>query len=169
VLAYSRRGKFTFLDRCAPKAPVVIGDARLKLAEAQPASFDILAVDAFSSDAIPLHLLTEEAAAVYFRALAPDGLLVIHISNRFVDLETVLSALARERGYASALRDDQDSPQLRSKGLSYSRWVVLSRDRDKLAQLTAGGGWRPLGPPAASVWRDDFASILPHLTWRSFF
>jgi SAM-dependent methyltransferase len=169
VLAYSKRGQFTFLDRCAPGVPVVIGDARLKLAGAQPGSFDILAVDAFSSDAIPLHLLTDEAATVYFRALAPDGLLLIHISNRFVDLETVLSALARERGLAAALRDDNDYPALRARQLMRSRWVVLSRDRIKLAALTASGGWKPLGPPAASVWHDDFASILPYLTWKSFF
>ena len=169
VLAYSRRGQFTFLDRCAPEAPVVIGDARLKLAEVRPGSFDLLVVDAFSSDAIPLHLLTEEAAAVYFRALAPDGLLLIHISNRFIDLKPVLSALAREHHYAAALRDDRGSPEIRAEGMSYSHWVVLSRDRAKFAALTAGGGWKPLGPPAASVWRDDFASILPYLNWESFF
>lgn len=169
VLAYSQRGQFTFLARCAPDARVVIGDARLKLAAAPRDSLDILAVDAFTSDAIPLHLLTEEAAEVYFRALVPDGLLLVHISNRFVDLETVLSALAHERGYAAALRDDRVPSQLQSEGLSYSRWVVLSRDRAKLAELVAGGGWKPLGPPAGSVWRDDFASILPYLTWKSFF
>ena len=69
MLAYSERGQFTYLERCAPQAPVVIGDARLKLAEARPGSFDILAVDAFSSDAIPLHLLTDEAAGVYDRPI----------------------------------------------------------------------------------------------------
>jgi spermidine synthase len=148
---------------------VRIGDARVELARLPRESFDLLAIDAFSSDAIPLHLLTEEAAEVYFRALAPDGLLLIHISNRFVDLETVLSALARERGYAAALRDDRGSPEMQARGLSYSRWVVLSRDPARLAALTTGGGWKPLGPPAASVWRDDFASILPYLTWKSFF
>ena len=169
VLAYSTRGQFTFLDRCAPAAPVVIGDARLKLVDAAPGSFDILAVDAFSSDAIPLHLLTDEAVGVYLRALADDGLLLIHISNRFVDLEPVLSALARERGLAAAIRDDQDSSGLEAKGLRHSRWVVLARDRAKLAELTAGAGWKPLVSPATSVWRDDFASILPHLTWRKFF
>src|SRR5690606_28139125 len=73
ILDYSRRGEFTFLDRCAPNAPVVIGDARLELAQVPADSFDILVVDAFSSDAIPLHLMTGEAHDVYFRALAPDG------------------------------------------------------------------------------------------------
>ena len=167
VLAYSQRSEFTYLARCAPQAPVVIGDARLKLAEARPASFDILVVDAFSSDAIPLHLLTEEANEVYFRALAPDGLLLVHISNRFVDLEPVLAALARKRGLAAALRADKPS----GPGLASSNWIVLTRDARKLATLSAPeeGAWKPLAPPAEDVWRDDFASTLPHLTWRTFF
>jgi spermidine synthase len=171
VLAYSQRGQFTYLERCASDAPVVIGDARLELAKLPADSFDLLLVDAFSSDAIPLHLLTDEAAEVYFRALADDGLLLIHISNRFVDLEPVLAALARERGLAAALRSDihhARADQL-DDGLSSSKWVVLSRDPAKLAALTAGGGWQPLGRPADDVWRDDFASILPHLTWKTFF
>src|SRR4029079_9893144 len=113
-------------------------------------------VDAFSSDAIPLHLLTVEASAVYFRALAPDGVLLIHISNRFVDLQPVLAALARERGLATAIRWDSDP----GRGLTPSKWVVLTHDRAKFAELTAGGAWRPLEAPAGTVWRDDFASIL---------
>jgi SAM-dependent methyltransferase len=165
VLGYSERGQFAYLDRCAPEARVIIGDARLKLAELAPDTFDVLAVDAFSSDAIPLHLLTREAIAVYARALAPDGLLLIHISNRFVDLEPVLAALARERGLTAALRNDRRV----GPGLNASKWVALSRDPAKLAVLTEAGGWRPLAAPAEDVWRDEFASILPHLTWRSFF
>jgi SAM-dependent methyltransferase len=164
VLAYSQRGQFTYLKRCAAHVPVVIGDARLKLAAAHPGGLDILAVDAFSSDAIPLHLLTEEAAAVYFRALAPDGVLLIHISNRFVDLEPVLAALARERGLVAAIRRDD----LVGEGLSKSDWVALSRDPAKFSALTAGAGWQPLAAPADSIWRDDFASILPYLKWSSF-
>jgi SAM-dependent methyltransferase len=165
VLAYSERGEFSYLARCAAEAPVVIGDARLKLAETRANSFDVLVVDAFSSDAIPLHLLTAEASAVYFRALAPDGLLLIHISNRFVDLEPVLAALARERGLVAALRTDGRT----GSGLNPSKWAALSRDRATLGELTGAGGWRPLAAPADDVWRDDFASILPHLTWGTFF
>jgi hypothetical protein len=169
VLAYSQRGQITYLQHCAPEAPVVIGDARLKLAEAKPGSLDILTIDAFSSDAIPLHLLTDEAALVYLRALAPDGILLINITNRFVDLGPVLSALAHQRGLAAAMRADTHAADRQDDGLMYSRWVVLSRDPARLAAFTAVGGWKPLGPPAADVWRDDFASILPYLTWKSFF
>ncbi|HEU4650455.1 MAG TPA: fused MFS/spermidine synthase, partial [Croceibacterium sp.] len=171
VLAYSQRGKFTYLKHCAGNSPVVIGDARLKLAEEPAGSLDMLLVDAFSSDAIPLHLLTDEAVGVYFHALAPDGLLVIHISNRFVDLQPVLAALARERGLYAARRSDIHTLKAGSldDGLSSSHWVVLARDKAKIAALTTRGGWEPLSAPAADVWRDDFASILPHLTWRTFF
>lgn len=159
VLAYSRTGQFTFLERCAPEAPVVIGDARLQLERLPAESFDILVVDAFSSDAIPLHLLTREALQGYFRTLGPDGLLLIHISNRFIDLEPVLAALAREDDLVAMLRADRPS----GKSVSSSNWVALSRDRAQLAALTGDGQWRALRPPSGDVWRDDYASILPHL------
>lgn len=165
VLGYSTRRQFTFLDRCAPQAPVVIGDARLQLERLPADSFDILVVDAFSSDAIPLHLLTREAQQGYFRTLSPDGVLLIHISNRFIDLKPVLAALAREGNLAAALRVDLPD----GKGLTASNWVALSRDPAKLATLTQGGQWRALGEPAREVWRDDYASILPHLIWKNFF
>lgn len=164
VLAFSTSGQFTYLDRCAPQAAVVIGDARLEL-EAMPAgSFDILVIDAFSSDAIPLHLLTQEAAQGYFRTLADDGVLLVHISNRFIKLEPVLAALAREEGLAAAIRADR--PQ--AAHLTASDWVALSRDPAKLKALTAGGGWRALAAPANDVWRDDYASILPQIMWSNF-
>lgn len=168
VLEYSRDGVFTFLESCAPRAPVVIGDARIELSKVPPDSFDLLVVDAFSSDAIPLHLLTEEAHRVYFRALAPDGLLLVHISNRFVDLHPVLAALAKEQGLSAAVRRDLPA----GRTLSASDWVVFSHDPAKVAALTTGDGrdgqWRPLGSEAGRVWRDDYASILPYLRWRQF-
>ena len=165
VLAYSTRRQFTFLERCAPKAPTIIGDARLRLEALPKDSYDILVVDAFSSDAIPLHLMTEEAARVYFRTLADDGLLLIHISNRFIKLEPVLAALAKEEGLSAAIRPDRPD----ESALAASDWVVMTREPAKLAALTKGGEWRKLGPPASSVWRDDYASILPHIIWSNFF
>ena len=164
VLAYSQRHEFTFLDRCAPDVPVIIGDARLRLEGLPEDNFDILVVDAFSSDAIPLHLLTREALRGYFRTLAPDGLLVLHISNRFIDLEPVLAALAREEGLVAAMRDDRPD----ENALTPSNWVALARDPAQLEALTGSGGWRPLAKPSATVWSDDHASILPHLMWHNF-
>jgi hypothetical protein len=103
VVQFSRGGAFTYLSRCAPDARIVLGDARLKLAAQKPGSFDVLVIDAFSSDAIPLHLITREAVEVYFHALARDGIVVVHISNRFVDLEPVVSAIARDLGLAATI------------------------------------------------------------------
>ena len=164
VLDYSTRGDFTFMQNCAPEAPTIIGDARLKLEGLPANSFDILVVDAFSSDAIPLHLMTREAQDGYFRTLAPDGLLLMHISNRFIRLEPVLAALAKEGGLASAVRIDGS----KGKGLTTSTWVAMSRDPAQIDKLNADGKWNPLANPARDVWRDDYASILPHLIWKNF-
>jgi len=165
VLGFSQRHVFTFLDRCAPRVPVVIGDARLKLAEVDPGSFDILVIDAFSSDAVPIHLVTEEALDIYLRALAPDGLLLVHISNRYVDLEPPMAALAEKKQLSAALRYDASE----AAAMEQSDWIVMSRDPSMLVSLTLTGGWQPLAPPATSVWTDDFVSILPYFTWRYFF
>jgi hypothetical protein len=165
VLSYSQNRTFTFLKDCAPDARVVIGDARIELGKVAPASFDVLAVDAFSSDAIPLHLLTDEALGVYERALSPRGVMLIHISNRFIDLEPVLSADAKKRGLSAAKRFDLPDTAL---DYSPSVWIALSRDPatlKALAEASKDQQWQPLGKPAASVWTDDHASILPHVEW----
>jgi SAM-dependent methyltransferase len=163
------RQQFSYIRRCQPDLAVVIGDARLTLAQAPAASLDLLAIDAFSSDAIPLHLITREAFALYGRALADDGLLLVHISNRFLDLEPVLAAMARAGGWQArvlALRD----PGGKGPGwvTAGSSWVALSRNPARLqALVAAGGGWRPLhGQSGLAPWSDDFASVLPVLRWR---
>lgn len=168
VLGYSRDGTFSYLSDCAPQARVVIGDARIELAKAPPASIDLLAIDAFSSDSIPLHLLTREAFGVYQLALRTDGILLVHVSNRFIALEPVLAALARTERLSAAVRDD--SPAM-DHGLTASSWIALSRDPARLKALAAATPhepWRPLGPPAPRVWSDDHASILPYVTWTNF-
>lgn len=165
VASYSRDRTFTFLALCAPDAPIHFGDARLEIAKAPPAHFDILAIDAFSSDSIPVHLMTREAFAVYARALRPGGLLLVHISNRYIELEPVVSALAAESGMQGLLRADLDGG---SAVRSPSVWVALSADAGTLARLEAASppaAWEPLPPPAHRAWSDDFASILPFLRW----
>ena len=167
VVRLSRNGTFTYLARCAPGARIRLGDARLALAEAPRRSFDLIAVDAFSSDAIPQHLLTDEAIGIYLRALAPRGVLLVHISNRYFDLEPVLAAAARARALAAALR--HDVPQDRTV-LSPSSWVALSRDPASLARLEQArpdAPWQRLEPPAPQPWTDDHASILPYVRWRN--
>jgi SAM-dependent methyltransferase len=166
VLDYSHDGRFTFIEQCAPDARMVIGDARLELATAPAASYDLLAIDAFSSDAVPLHLLTDEAFKVYLRTLAPDGLLLFHISNRYIDLAPALDAAARANGMSAILRRD-----VRVKWpLTPSIWVAMARDPKRLERLQAasGAGWSQLPRADRPAWTDDYASILPHLNWRKF-
>lgn len=165
VWNYSRDGAFTFLRDCTPEAKVIIGDARLELAKLPKAGFDVLAVDAFSSDSIPLHLLTDEAIGIYMGALADNGVLLIHISNSFMRLEPAIAALAKHRGlFALQLADE---PTSTSRTIA-SHWVVLARDRATLDTLRATSGdtrWKPLMQPLGPAWTDDHASILPYMLW----
>ena len=168
--------KFTFLSDCAGDTPIVIGDARLQIAKQPAARFDIIVIDAFSSDAIPLHLLTEEAIGIYARALKPDGILLIHISNRFFGLQPVLAEEARARGWASAMRMDPGPMGVDYGDLTGSNWVALTATPQRMKQLTGGirprrdasedGAWVPLeARPHFERWTDDYASTLPILLW----
>lgn len=170
--------KFTFLSRCAPDAPIIIGDARLQIEKLPPAQFDILVIDAFSSDAIPLHLLTKEAIDLYARALKPDGILLIHISNRFFDLEPVLAAEATARGWPAAIRIDPTGAGDPLSALAGSSWVALTATPERIDRLTGGvrprdqaaqdGAWVPLAArDGFSRWTDDYASTLPILLWKN--
>lgn len=170
---------FSFIERCAPGVPITLGDARLTLAQVPNGKFDILALDAFSSDSIPLHLLTKEAFATYRRALKPDGLLLVHISNRYVDLNPVVAAEAKANGWHAALRHDSPTESLIGKGDRPSLWIALSPDSGRLAQLTGkvdkqksryrdADQWLALDRPGKTrPWTDDYASVLPHLSlWK---
>ncbi len=170
--------KFTFLSDCAPDTPIVIGDARLRIAEQPSGHFDIIVIDAFSSDAIPLHLLTKEAIGIYARALKPGGILLIHISNRFFGLEPVLAAEAKARGWTAAIRMDPGPAGDEYGDLTGSNWVALTATPDRMRQLTGGirprkdsyddGAWVPLeARPGFTRWTDDYASTLPVLIWKN--
>ncbi len=170
--------KFTFLADCAGDTPIVIGDARLQIAQQPAAQFDILVIDAFSSDAIPLHLLTSEAIGIYKRALKPDGVLLIHISNRFFGLEPVLATEAKARGWSSAIRMDPGPVGDELGDLTGSNWVALTATPQRMQQLTGDlrprgdaardGAWVPLAArPGFERWTDDYASTLPVLIWKN--
>ena len=162
--------RFTFVSRCNPNVPIEIGDARLTLAHESGPPLDRLVIDAFSSDAVPMHLLTREAFAIYQRRLAPDGVLMVHISNRFLDLEPVVAA-ARLWGWHTAVRSYGASPEDVKKSYSSSLWVALARDPAALDALLAATGrtkWRAARERAGfGGWTDDHASILPLLKWKS--
>ena len=165
-----KQHRFTFLDECAPKSPAIIGDARLELGRIPPGSFDILVVDAFSSDSIPLHLITREALAIYARALAPDGVLLMHISNRFLNLRPVVAELGAAQGWAVRLRDDTANP---APGINRSYWVAMARTPvrlDRLAAYDPAHPWTVLkAADGAQAWTDDRSSILPYVRWDNIF
>lgn len=159
------RERFSYLSRCLPDPVIRLGDARLRIGEEAPASLDLLALDAFSSDAVPMHLLTREAFAGYARVLSPSGLLLVHVSNRFLSLEPVVAAAAREGGWSAARLAHTPSLLEGSGSASPSVWIALSRDRATLAALTARDAeWTGLQTtPGFAAWTDDYATILPLL------
>lgn len=165
VVTIAKRN-FRYISGCRPDLPIVLGDARLTLQSAPPGGYDLLAVDAFSSDSIPLHLVTREAFAIYGRALQPDGVLLIHISNNFLELEPMIAAIARAEGWTVRTRFYKP-PERQPKGQLYTRsqWMALTRTPEVMARLEAAsppGSWQPAEERAGlAPWTDDFASILP--------
>ncbi|HEX8695899.1 MAG TPA: fused MFS/spermidine synthase [Longimicrobium sp.] len=149
---------FTFLRDSRASIRVVLGDARLSLARAPRAAYDLIVLDAFSSDAIPMHLMTREALGMYLEKLAPGGLVVFHLSNRYLSLEPVVAALAKERGMS--IRVAEHRPPRRPFH-SASTWAVLARSEADLGPLAADARWRG-GRILRGVepWTDDFSSLL---------
>ncbi len=145
---------FSFLADCRPDARVLTGDGRLLLAR-ENQRFDLIVLDAFSSDAIPMHLLTLEAFDIYFSKLKPDGMVAVNISNKFVNLNPVLAALAEHRGFSAIGRFDKvNDPVIHS-----SRWVAIARDPATLAPVLARPGWTRLAPDRDLVWTDDKSGL----------
>jgi SAM-dependent methyltransferase len=173
------RNQFTFLGKCAPQARILLGDARLSLrdpARVPDNSIDILAVDAFSSDAVPMHLLTHEALRDYGRAVQPNGIILFHISNRYLDLRPVIAELAANsdpRWYAAIL-EYVPTEEEEAQNATISVWIAVARNEQMLDRLAQYSGedsvaWRRLNPrPGFSGWTDDHASILPILNFESF-
>jgi hypothetical protein len=155
---------FTFLRDYRPKSlEIIAGDARLQLARLPDQSFDVLVLDAFSSDAIPIHLLTTEAMALYERKLAPGGLLLFHVSNRYLDLPPILGKLAQscEPALVAKVNDDRGvSDDQRQQGREPSIWVLIAREPKELAPLMRGA-WLPVRVPHGTpLWSDDRANVL---------
>lgn len=157
---------FTFLRDCAARdVRLVEGDARLRLRETADGAFDLLVLDAFSSDSIPVHLLTREAVALYRQKLRPDGWLAAHISNRYLNLEPVFAALARDAGWAC--RSADDSHENDHPGKEPSHWIVLARDDAGLGRLARVSRWVPAeGKAGLSLWTDQRSSVFEVFDWR---
>lgn len=164
------REHFTFLSEmlAGSKSDVEVGDARLRLREGPAARFDVLIMDAFSSDAIPVHLMTREAMFIYKRAVMPGSLLISHISNRHMRLEPVVAALAQDAGLHGITRLDGKVSAAEAKALkSASHWVAMSASPEVLSAISAKNpSWRTLDAPAGQkVWSDDFSDLLAAMSF----
>jgi hypothetical protein len=161
------RKDFSYLARCQPKAPILIGDARLTLEREPRDSADVLVIDAFSSDAIPMHLLTLEAFNIYRNHLSSQGLLMVHISNRYLDLRPVLAAAAAH-GWTARVRYHSPNEEEKKLRATASMWVALSPSYETIAKLersSAEDSWLPLPKSDSVAWTDDHASVLPLIIW----
>jgi hypothetical protein len=158
---------FTFLKDAQGKIDIKLGDARLQLQKPRDL-FGVLVVDAFGSDAIPIHLLTLEALAVYLDKLEPNGILAFHISNRYVDLEPVLANLAAKAQppCVALVRRHQPTDEQKKQGIIGSEWLVIARNANDSAFLE-GAGWRSArAQPSLRVWTDDFSNLFDVFRWR---
>jgi SAM-dependent methyltransferase len=154
------RHSFSFLSRCTPHAPVVLGDARLSL-EAPGAPYDVIILDAYSSDSPPVHLLSREAFAVYLSRLRPDGYLLVNISNRYFDLEPILAAQADYADLVAVVSDYMPPRGESERGAFPSEWVVMSRRAAALTRFGLDPRWRPVRLRAnLPLWTDDYSSLL---------
>ncbi len=159
VIEISRK-YFTFTTAC-PQPEVTLGDGRLVMAE-DTRLYDLIVLDAFSSDAIPMHLLTREAIEIYLKRLKPDGLLAFHVSNRFFDLEPVLAAAAQDLGL-TAMRGRNIAQNNIADTIAFpSIWIVMAKDAQKLSPLSLQAvTWRnAMVKPNISAWRDDYSSLV---------
>jgi len=158
---------FTFLDRCEGNADVVLGDGRISMEEEPDQHFDLILLDAFSSDAIPAHLLTREATELYLQKLKPDGVLVFHISNKYLNLEPLIGNLAQGAGSGLtcfAKRDLKIDPLHLQMGKLPSHYVVLAHTIEDLQGIDQKDGWYKVeARPDLPTWTDHHSSILPYL------
>ena len=153
--------EFTYLTDSKAKVELALGDARLTLEREPPRNFDVLAVDAFSSDAIPVHLITREALGVYLKHVKPDGIVAFHVSNRFLDLIPVVARIAAENGvHAVLVRDDPDEETDHRR--SRTDWVLVSRDAAALRRpaIVERGAVEPEDQPGWRTWTDDYSNLI---------
>jgi hypothetical protein len=154
-------GRFHYLERCAPDVPVVLGDARLTLEES-PDRYDLIVLDAFTSDAIPVHLMTQEAMAIYASRLAPHGIVMMHISNRHMELASVVAGIAHANGLVSrhnnrVAREGEDD----TRYVFTSNVVISAREESDFGQLLQDEDWSELTIDADQrTWTDDYSNII---------
>jgi spermidine synthase len=153
--------RFRYLEQCGPDIPVVLGDARLTLAES-PDKYDLIVLDAFTSDAIPVHLMTREAMAIYVSKLAPGGIVMMHVSNRHMEFASVVAGIAHANGLVSrvnnrAAREGEED----ARYVFTSNVVINAREAKDFGQLLEDEDWSELNIDATQrIWTDDYSNII---------
>jgi hypothetical protein len=157
---------FTYLRDCPGNINVVLGDARLSLERAADRQYGVIVADAFSSDAVPIHLMTREALGLYLAKLRSDGVMAYHISNRNLQLEPVLGNLARDRGLVCYTQLDGQVEG--EPGKLVSHWVMMANKKEDLGSVPDDQRWRSCAVTSdpSDVWTDDFSNILSTFKWR---
>ncbi|MCU0711897.1 MAG: fused MFS/spermidine synthase [Pirellula sp.] len=161
---------FTFLKECYPEGgatyEVKLGDARMELAMEPSEKFDLIVLNAFSSSSPPLHLLTEEAVGVYLSKLKPDGILAFNASNRHLELEPALAAIAKSKGLAFRnAKDVIKSVEEKKRGKMNSSIVLMARSEDLLAPFSSDSQWSGMPDKLPRVWTDQYTDILGSMKW----
>jgi len=152
---------FTYLRACGEACTVTIGDGRLSLGRAEPQSYGLIVLDAFSSDAVPMHLMTKEALALYLSKLAPGGVIAFNISNLHLSFQGVLSRMAADAGLEALWQREPPNAGSWELGKFPSEWFIVARDRRDFGPLNADSRWSvPRAPAATPLWTDDFSNIL---------
>jgi SAM-dependent methyltransferase len=168
MVGVARGSTFTFVEDHFPGGDglrIVLGDARLELAKEPDAAFDLFVLDAFSSDAIPVHLLTREAFALYRRKLRPGGFIALHVSNRYLELRPVVAKLATDAGWRAWGRIDSDiAPEEKARGKQPSSWIVAG-EFESASPVVLRPGWELLAADARPTWTDDFSNVLGAVRW----
>jgi spermidine synthase len=152
---------FTYMRTCGDACTVMIGDGRLSLTRAEPETYGVIVLDAFSSDAVPMHLITKESLALYRSKLAPGGVIAFNISNLHLSFQGVLSRMAADAGLAALWQREPPDAGSWQTGKFPSEWFVVARDRADFGPLNADSRWSvPQAPTGTPLWTDDFSNIL---------
>jgi predicted O-methyltransferase YrrM len=168
VRVSTNRANFSYTSACARgRIGYVLGDARLTLSREPAGRYDILLIDAFSSDSVPAHLLTVEAARMYLSKLAPDGVVILHLSNRNLDLVQPAEAVALAAGARALVQRHHADPRLPPLWESSEDAVILARDAAALAPFLADARWKPVPAPRVRAWTDDYTNLFGALVRRT--
>ena len=169
VIAIARDAeRFSFISSCAPNVPIVVGDARLTFAQEPDRTYDLIIVDAYSSDAIPVHLATAEAMAIYKTKLAPQGVVIMHISNRHLELRSVVEGIGAANGLKTWIWSDDNEETDDDNYIFSSDVAILAENADDIGALAHDKFWVLTPPnPAVRTWTDDYSNIAGAV-WRKY-